>query len=296
MSLSAFDLPSTMWIVIEAVMSFTREANVRDIPLSDPGPSKCSKVLVSITGVVAIRRSIKRACIGNSIKATLRWMLNVGLVFSIGLTGFSHTSAAASSQKNLAITIHMRDYAGIAPETLRESEEVATEIFREAGAETRWVVIVPTAKNDPVNWADHPTFTSADIQLSILPSKMSDRLDVPSNVMGLAPGTDTQVIYVFNSKVESIFWWLLRERWDGRLDRKVSRAEVLGHVIAHELGHLLLNMTGHSALGIMHGEWNLTDFQNAVRGQLLFTPEQAEAIQANIRRRRGQREMLAHGD
>src|ERR1700693_1405861 len=110
-------MPSTMWTVIEVVMSFTWEAKVRNIPLSDPEPSKRSKILDSTTGVVAIRRSIKRACIGNSIKATLRWMLNVGLVFSIGLTGFSHTAAAASSQKNLAITIHVRDYAGIAPET-----------------------------------------------------------------------------------------------------------------------------------------------------------------------------------
>jgi hypothetical protein len=190
----------------------------------------------------------------------------------------------------------VHNYAGVAPETLRESEEVATEIFREAGAETRWVVIVPTTKNDPVNSADYPIFTSSDIQLSILSSKMSDRLGVPNNVMGLAPGTDTQIVYVFDSKVETIFWWLLRERWDGRLDRKVSRAEVLGHVIAHELGHLLLSMTDHSALGIMHGEWNLTDFQNAVRGLLLFTPEQAEVLRANIRRRSGQQEMLAHGD
>ncbi len=72
----------------------------------------------------------------------------------------------------------------------------------------------------PANWADHPTLTSADIQLSILPIKMSDRLDSPSNVMGLAPGTDTQVIYVLNGKVESTFWWLLRKRWDGPWTKK----------------------------------------------------------------------------
>lgn len=277
-------------------MSFTRKAKVRDIPLSDPGLGERSKILDSTTGVEAVRRSIRRACSRDAIRARLRWILNVELVLSIGLTGLSHTAAAASSQRSLAITIHVHNYAGVAPETLRESEEVATEIFREAGAETRWVVIVPTTKNDPVNSADYPIFTSSDIQLSILSSKMSDRLGVPNNVMGLAPGTDTQIVYVFDSKVETIFWWLLRERWDGRLDRKVSRAEVLGHVIAHELGHLLLSMTDHSALGIMHGEWNLTDFQNAVRGLLLFTPEQAEVLRANIRRRSGQQEMLAHGD
>ncbi len=45
------------------------------------------------------------------------------------------------------------------------------------------------------------------------------------------------------------------------LDQKVSTAEVLGHVIAHELGHLLLNTPGHSTHGIMHGEWNLPTFR-----------------------------------
>lgn len=223
-------------------------------------------------------------------------MLNVGLVLSIGLAGLGHTAAAAPSQRSLAITIRVHNYAGVAPKTLADTEEVATEIFQEAGVGTRWVDIISTTENTQVSSPYYPALTSADVQLSILPSKMSDRLGVPNNVMGLAPGTDTQVIYVFDSKVETIFWWLLREQCLGRLDRKVSKAEVLGHVIAHELGHLLLNMPGHSAHGIMHGEWNLTDFQNAACGLLLFTSEQAEVLQTNVRRRNGQREMLARGD
>jgi hypothetical protein len=281
-----------MWTVAEAVMSFTREAKVRDIPLSDPGPSKRSKILDSTNGVVAASRTIKRACSRDAIKATLRWILNVGLVLSIGLTGLSHTAAAASSERSLAITIHVHNYAGVAPETLRESEEVTTEIFRAAGAETQWVVIVPTTRDNPVNSADYPAFTSADFQLSILPSKMSDRFGIPNNVIGLAPGTDAQIVYVFASKVETLFWRLLRAQCSGRMDRPVSRAQILGHVIAHELGHLLLNMNGHSAHGIMRGDLDFTDRHDS----LLFTPQQAEVLRADVRRRSGQPEMLAHAD
>ena len=113
-------------------MSFTRETNVRDIPLSDPGPGKCSKIPASTTGVVAAGRSIKRACSRDTVKRTLRWTLNVGLVLTIGLTGLSRTAAAASPGRSLAITIHVHNYAGVAPKTLANTEEAATEIFQEA--------------------------------------------------------------------------------------------------------------------------------------------------------------------
>ena len=273
-------------------MSFTRETNVRDIPLSDPGPGKCSKIPASTTGVVAAGRSIKRACSRDTVKRTLRWTLNVGLVLTIGLTGLSRTAAAASPGRSLAITIHVHNYAGVAPKTLANTEEAATEIFQEAGVETRWVDIVLTRENTQVSSPYYPALTSADIQLSILPSAMSDRLGLPNNVIGLAPDTDAQIVYVFESKVETVFWGLLRAQHNGRMERPVSRAQILGHVIAHELGHLLLNLKGHSAHGIMRGEMDFTDRHDS----LLFTPQQAEVLRADVRRRSGQREMLAHGD
>jgi len=273
-------------------MNFTEEAKVRGIPLSNPEPDKCSKIPDSITGVMATSRSIERPYIRNTIKKTLRWTLNVGLLLAIGLTGLSLTAAVASPERNIAITIHVHNYAGVASQTLKDTEEVATEIFREAGVGTRWVNIVLTTKNDQVNSTDHPALTSADIQLSILPSKMSDRLGIPNNVIGLAPGTDAQIVYVFAGKVETLFWRLLRAQCNGRIDRPVSRAQILGHVIAHELGHLLLNMNGHSDHGIMRGDLDFTDRHDS----LLFTLQQADVLQADVRRRSGQREMLAHAD
>jgi hypothetical protein len=121
---------------------------------------------------------------------------------------------------------------------------------------------------------------------------MSDRLGLPNNVIGLAPDTDAQIIYVFESEVETVFWRLLRAQDNGRMERPASRAHILGHVIAHELGHLLLNLKGHTAHGIMRGEVDFTDLHDA----LLFTPQQAEVLRADVRRRSGQREILARAD
>jgi len=175
---------------------------------------------------------------------------------------------------------------------LAEAEEVATGIFREAGLETRWADSVLTTENDRGNFAGHSTFNLADIQLSVLPREMSDRLGLPNNVMGVVPGADAQIAYVFDSTVEALFQTTLSAYRTGHIDRRVSESQILGIAIAHELGHLLLNLQGHSARGIMRGEWGLFDLRNAADGMLLFTPQQAEVLRANARSRNTQREIL----
>jgi hypothetical protein len=228
------------------------------------------------------------------MKTTLRWSLSVGLVLTSGVTGLSHAAADDSSETSPAITIHVRNYAGVAPKTLAEAEEVATGIFRKAGVETRWTDVVPTTETGRGNSAGQPARTLADIQLSIFPREMSDRDGAPNNVMGVAPGNgpDRKIVYVFDANVQARVWALSTAHSRGRIDRQVSKAQVLGHVMAHEVGHLLLNQQVHSAYGIMQAEWGLTEFRSATLGLLLFTPQQAEFLRADARRRDTQQETL----
>jgi hypothetical protein len=230
----------------------------------------------------------------DAVKTTLRWTLSVGLALTSGLTGFGHTAVAAASETGPAITIHVRNYAGVEPKILTEAEEVATGIFRKAGLDTRWADTVLTAENDQANSADHPGFTLTDIQVSIFQHVMSDQSGLPNNVMGLAPGTgpDRGIVYVFGSNVEARFWMLVIAHCSGRMDRHVSMAQILGHAIAHEIGHLLLNQQVHSPRGIMRGEWGFADFRDMTCRMLLFTPQQAEFLRADVRRRNTQQETL----
>ena len=228
------------------------------------------------------------------MKRTLRWTLSVGLVLASGFTGLSHAAAAASSETSPAITIHVHNYAGVAPKTLAEAEEVATEIFRKAGLETQWTNTVLTTENGQQNFVGHAARTLADIHLSIFPSEMSDRDGAPNNVMGVAPGNgpDRRIVYIFERNVEARFWRLTRAQGSARLYRPVSMAKILGHAIAHEVGHLLLNQQVHSAHGIMRGEWGIADFRDMTEGMFLFTPEQTEFLRADVRRRNTQQETI----
>lgn len=224
------------------------------------------------------------------MKTTLRWTLGMGLALASGLTSLGHAAPVAPSETSPAITIHVHNYARVTPKTLAEAEEVTTGIFREAGLEIRWADSVLNAEDDVEPFADHLTYSSADIQLNILPREMSDRLGLSNNVMGVVPGADAQVAYVFDSKVEALMQRVWTAYKTGRIDRRLSESQILGIAIAHELGHLLLNLLGHSASGIMRGEWDLRDLRNAADRMLLFTEQQAEVLRSNARSRNTQRQ------
>lgn len=211
------------------------------------------------------------------------------------LLAASQTAAADSQASNLAITIAVRNYAGVDNDTLEKDERVATQIFREAGVEARWVDLALTPE-DQLEASTHPHH-SFQIQLGIIPSEMAGRLHLPNNVMGFAPGADParQVVYVFYSSVEALAERQKVARIKGNVRLNATKAQILATMIAHEIGHVLLNLPSHSATGIMRGNWDLKDLEDVACGCLLFTPQQAEVIRAEVVRRLGQRKAVEVG-
>jgi hypothetical protein len=220
---------------------------------------------------------------GDVMMRAQRWVLILGL----GLMATTNGAAAAKTypatavDTSLVITVHVHNYAEVDRKTLTEAETVATEIFRKAGVETRWIDSSDLQHTNLVGW------DLTHLVLSILSEQMSHRLPVANEVMGVAPGTglNRQTVYVLYSRVKSRARHLLAEsmrRGDGEY---VGKGKILGHVIAHEFGHLLLNLDSHSPTGIMRGKWDTNDFASANYGDLLFAPQQAEAIRAEVARR-----------
>ena len=63
---------------------------------------------------------------------------------------------------------------------------------------------------------------------------------------------------------------------------ELDTAQLLGAVTAHELGHLLLGSRSHAAIGIMQPVWEKDCLRRIWMGSLLFTREQAQAMQRRI--------------
>ena len=59
---------------------------------------------------------------------------------------------------------------------------------------------------------------------------------------------------------------------------------ILAKIIAHEVGHLLLG-DSHSRSGIMRAHWRSGEIRQALMGDLLFPPREAEMMRDEVRRR-----------
>jgi predicted HD phosphohydrolase len=90
-----------------------------------------------------------------------------------------------------------------------------------------------------------------------------------------------------NLATVSFHWSKAADRSGGALP-----AEILACVIAHEIGHLLLGPNSHSPTGIMKAKWSADELRGAGWGRLLFTPQQAELIRAEVRARSGEQRAL----
>ncbi len=115
---------------------------------------------------------------------------------------------------------------------------------------------------------------------------MTNRLTIPDNAMGLAPGAgaDRTVVYVCYNRIEDLAGAQLKAQTVGTLSRPVGVGQLLGATIAHELGHVL-DLPSHSETGIMRGRWDPNDLRNLSYGTLLFTPAQADVIRTDFARR-----------
>jgi hypothetical protein len=221
------------------------------------------------------------------MKPILRRSMGAWFVLSSVAMGFGHCAAAISSDTAPTITIHVRNYAKVDSQTLSQAERVASGIFRKAGVETRWADMVLTVENDTIDSAGRSTFAPGDVQLAICPDFMANRFNLPEDVMGLAPGTGLNrgAIYVFDGKATALTWMIVTSNSRREVSWFITKGQVLGHAIAHELGHVLLNQQGHSPVGIMRGRWGYAEMRDASHGELLFTPQQAGTIQIEVRRR-----------
>jgi hypothetical protein len=156
--------------------------------------------------------------------------------------------------------------------------------------ESRWIGADDILQNTRADSAEENSLILPHVWLRILSPAMVGRLGLPSNRLGLAPGTgpDRQDVDVFYSRVEEAAQRQRIARAHNIISQNASAGQILGAVIAHEIGHVLLDLASHSRTGIMRGDWELADLYDIATERLSFTSHQAEVIRAELVRRAGQ--------
>ena len=62
----------------------------------------------------------------------------------------------------------------------------------------------------------------------------------------------------------------------------VSKAQILGHAVAHEIGHLVMGLNSHSPRGLMRAGWKANDLRDMAERHLLFSRREGERMRIRI--------------
>jgi len=186
----------------------------------------------------------------------------------------AHTEAQEPAARVLTVRIY--NYAGVDAAIVREAAAMAREIYLRSGVETRWTICkMPGA--------------GLDFDEACEGGQRPDTLKM--RIVRTAPGQDGVDYLVFGfalpgkagfGTVASVLWERISETAELS---KVTPAQLLGFVMAHEAGHLLLGFNSHSAEGMMSGRWDEERFKKISQGSLNFIGKQKQRIQAGAEAR-----------
>jgi hypothetical protein len=169
-----------------------------------------------------------------------------------------YSRADAGAQENPRFTVVVYNDAGVPAPILQQAKGVTERIYQDAGIR--------------LAWKDHCAPKSGLTQFFV--RIVSRSLNLPGEDFGIAfVGPDGRGVQadVFYSGIERL-----------AENNSANPAEIMGHVMAHELGHLLLGMNSHSNIGIMQAHWSGHQFHEMSRGALRFDKRQSQTISARL--------------
>jgi hypothetical protein len=205
--------------------------------------------------------------------------LAVALAVVLGIAGgpalgYSKSHLSQNSKAKPVITMRVYNYAQVEAREWIGAKTEATRVLMSAGIAALWFDC-PVTGEPPSDHVCRKTLEPTDLVLRILPQSMAERMGRGADSFGFAvqstDGTRSYVASVFYHRVE------IAAREFG-----VSRAVILGHVLAHEVGHLLLGTDSHSPNGIMRALWTEKELLNASAARLVFLPQQAAVMRTDV--------------
>jgi len=170
-----------------------------------------------------------------------------------------------ASEPSAAITVRVYRLAQMPTSTLDGAEAEAGKIFEQAGIEISWFHCGRTNKSIKDQAICSEPADPAMPVLRIL-SRFRPEPGVIGETVGFA-NISASIANISFDRVSELMPYIA-----------APRSSVLGLVVAHEIGHLLLKMSGHSPIGIMHFPWSPKELGLANHNFLAFTAKEARAM------------------
>jgi hypothetical protein len=170
------------------------------------------------------------------------------------------------------VLVRVFEAGSVAPHHLVLAEDIATQILDSAGVRLRWVNLKSMPGAESRAGACGTSGSPRTIELRFIYSTPASYL----------PGAMAESLPFANSGIRiTVFYDRLAKVVPRRL---IWAAQILGHVLAHEIGHMLIRVNSHTETGLMKARWNREDYLTMGVEIMGFTPKDTTFIQANLAR------------
>ena len=200
--------------------------------------------------------------------------LALSLVLAASSYGGPQDAGMPRTMNERKITIRIHNYAQVKPSVLLPATRAAADILREAGVDSVWVECLAGQTELPDAACTSPV-TPLDLVLNLLPRSQAQHLHFRDKILGVALETTGEDFGIF----ASVFYDNVK---DCAAQRQLDLAQLLGHVIAHELAHLLLGTNSHSSHGVMCAFWCGKELLAAEQRGLSFSSSEKKRLQITL--------------
>ena len=161
---------------------------------------------------------------------------------------------AAENGPALAVCVQHRETVNNL--VMAKAQAIVSEVFAEAGVRIDWI---------PSRLCRIATGTAIRLEMDpVVPTHFA------SETLAYA------LPYAGSGTTIHVFYLRIME------NHRELGAEILGHVIAHEIGHVLEGIARHSPEGLMKAHWGLHDYMRMKKQRLCFSAEDVELMRPHL--------------
>ncbi len=174
----------------------------------------------------------------------------------------------------LSLPVRLYNTSSASARDLEEMKESASQIFSRAGVAVEWIPCAAGPRDSAVcpNPSDAPNRTIIFVRLLDAPLQPAHGNQLQRALLGRANHNTASAAVFYNTACAI----------EQNAPRIVTRGQILGHGLAHEIGHLLLATDAHSLVGIMKENYDSDDLFAMGRGRLAFAVAESRAIRRRI--------------
>jgi hypothetical protein len=181
--------------------------------------------------------------------------------------------AIAAEQPELPISVLVLNRADVSEKTLGEMKSEAGYVLGKAGIVITWIDCPSSKEPTEATSPCKAPLGDPKFLVTITGGRFAHNSSAWNSRLGYASVRSKGGSYaaVMMGAVEEL----------ARGQQLVSKGQILGHAVAHEIGHLLMGTNSHSSRGLMRGNWKVDALHEMAERQLLFSEADVERMRAS---------------